>query len=119
MNEIKSVISQLERQRNAIERALAALREIGDSAASPEEKRASSPQKTRGRKRRMSAEGRARIGEATRKRWADKRAAESSAAQTTRKPSKKRGGKKRQISPEGRARIAEAAKRMWAAKKAK
>jgi hypothetical protein len=110
LNDISGIISQLERQRTAIDRALQALRDIeGTGEPAP---------KKRGRKRRMSAEGRARIGEATRKRWAAKRAAEAAAGQKGNKPAKKRRGGKRTISAEGRARIAEAARRMWAAKKA-
>ena len=122
MNEIQNVISQLERQRDAIERALQALREIGDAAAPAAPKGPAPAQKKRGRKRGMSAAGRARIGEATRKRWADKRAAETQAEKntaTSAKKPKKGGQVKRSMSPEGRARIAEAAKKMWAAKRAK
>lgn len=62
----------------------------------------------------MSAEGRARIAAATRKRWADKRAAEAGLKNA---PAKRKHGRKRYISPEGRARIAEAARQMWAARK--
>ena len=115
MKEIQTIISQLERQQAAIERALAALREIEgiETATARGQER---PQKKRSRKRRMSAEGRARIGAATRKRWADKRAAE--AASTAKKASTAtRRKRKRNISPEGRARIAAAARKMWAAKK--
>ncbi len=115
MNEIESVISQLEQQRDAIERALAALRDIAPAA-----KKLGRPpgKKARGGKGHMSAEGRARIGEATRRRWAEKRAAEAAPGKKTGRPAKKASGGKRSISPEGRARIAEAARRMWAAKKA-
>ena len=115
MNEIESVIAQLERQGEAIERALGALREIAGTTV-PDAKRRGRPpgQKKRGGKRGMSAEGRARIGEATRKRWAEKRASEAPAAKTPRAAKKA----KRVMSPEGRARIAEAARRMWAAKRA-
>ena len=85
----------------------------------------------------MSAEGRRRIAEAQRARWAKHRAAsggQSAAApaageavQGARKPSgraagraasgatTRRAAKKRTISPEGRKRIAEAQKRRWAA----
>lgn len=88
LNEIQSIISQLETQRGAIERALGALREIaGAAAATGGKRRGRPPQKKRGGKRHMSAEGRARIAEATRKRWAERRAAEAAA--------QKKGGTKR------------------------
>jgi hypothetical protein len=117
LNDIESIIQQLEQQRGAIERALGALREIVGSPVPAVKKRGRPPGKEkRGGARHMSAEGRARIGEATRKRWAEKRAAEASATKKTGRPAKKA---KRSISPEGRARIAEAARRMWAARKKK
>jgi hypothetical protein len=93
LNEIQNIISQLENQREAIERALGALREIAGTAAPAAKKRGRPPKKRRGGKRHMSAEGRARIAEATRKRWADKRAAEAAAekkAATKRASAKKR-----------------------------
>ena len=68
-------------------------------------------------KRRMSAEGRARISAATKARWAARRtvkAAKVVVASKAAKPAKK----KRNLSPEGRARIAAAMKARWAAHKA-
>ena len=65
----------------------------------------------RRKKRKLSPEGRKRIAEAVKKRWAaqkDKRGAPKKAAA---KPARKR-----RLSPEGRKRIAEAAKRRWAAR---
>lgn len=91
MNDIQSIISQLERQRDAIERALGALRDIEGTGTPAAKKQGAAPGKKRGRKRRISAEGRARIAAATRKRWADKRAAE--AATAAKKSSKKRANK--------------------------
>jgi hypothetical protein len=61
MNEIASIIRQLEQQKQAIERALAALKEIGTQPVRATTKR---------RKHHMSPEGRARIAEAARRRWA-------------------------------------------------
>jgi hypothetical protein len=112
VNGLGEIIAQLEKQREAIERALAALRGI-ESTGVPGKRRGRPP----GKKKRwhMSAEGRARIGEAPRRRWAEKRAAEAGAKKLGR-PAKKA---KRSMSPEGRARIAEAARKMWAEKKAK
>jgi len=59
------------------------------------------------KKRKLSPEGRKRIAEAVKKRWAAQKAAPKKAAK-----------KKRNLSPEGRKRIAEAAKKRWAAQKA-
>lgn len=115
MNEIESIIAQLERQRTAVDRALSALREIGGTgAAAPGRKRGRPPGKKAGGG--MSAEGRARIGEATRQRWALKRAAAAGAKKTGRAGKKTAG--KRQMSAEGRANIVAANKRMWAKKNA-
>jgi hypothetical protein len=58
----------------------------------------------------MSAEGRARIAEAQRKRWAAVRG--RNPKQTARPASKRR------LSPEGRRRIAEATRKRWAAYRA-
>jgi hypothetical protein len=58
------------------------------------------------KKRKLSPEGRKRIAEAVKKRWAAQKSAPKKAA------------KKRNLSPEGRKRIAEAARKRWAAKKA-
>lgn len=116
MNDIPSIISQLEQQRGAIDRALEALREIeGTGTAAPAKRRGRPRGKENGGRRRMSAEARARIGEATRKRWAERRALDAEAEKKAGAgPAKKKRGSKRSISPEGRARIAEAARQMWA-----
>jgi len=65
------------------------------------------------RKRQISPEGRKRIAEATRQRWAAKKAAAVSET-----ASEKVSVPKRRLSPEGRKRIVEATKRRWAAKRA-
>jgi len=82
MSTLSSLISQLERQRTSIERAISALREAegsGHAAAASVAAATGGATKKRGRrggKRRLSPEGRARIAEAARKRWAMKRAQE-------------------------------------------
>jgi hypothetical protein len=114
VNDLGDIIAQLERQREAIDRALEALRGI-EGTAPVAKKRGRPPGKKGGGKRSMSAEGRARIAEATRKRWAEKRAAE---AQAPDKGTGKARGGKRRMSAEGRARIAEATRKRWAEKRA-
>jgi hypothetical protein len=105
LNDIESIIQQLEQQRGAIERALGALREIVGSPVPAVKKRGRPPGKEkRGGARHMSAEGRARIGEATRKRWAEKRAAEAPVR------------KKRRLTAAARKHLSELMKARWASK---
>ena len=102
---IENVISQLERQRSAIDRAISALRDIGASNSVLSAAAAGSTRLGKRRKRHMSAEGRKRIAEAARKRWAQIRAGKATP-------------RKRRLSAEGRKRIIEATKRRWAAVRA-
>jgi hypothetical protein len=94
---LTSIIAQLERQKLAIERALAALRETEDVA--PDRASSVPAESIRGNKR----------SEAQKARWAAKKAAEAIPAKAARK-----GG----MTPEGRRRLAEAMKRRWAVKRA-
>jgi hypothetical protein len=106
VNDVENIISKLEKQRSAIDRAISALREItGSPATGPDVAEGKT------RKRHLSPEGRKRIIEATKRRWAAKRAAQTAAV-----PSRSRRGK---LSNEGRKRLALAMKKRWAvAKKA-
>jgi hypothetical protein len=78
LKDINSIVSELEQQRDAIERAIKALKEVtGARAVKPTIEQTPLPA---GRKKRhLSAEGRRRIIEATKKRWAAKRAAAENA----------------------------------------
>jgi hypothetical protein len=101
VNDIAKAISQLERQRATIDHAIAALREVEAltptaHASSPGP---SKPGKKTAAKRRMSAEGRKRISEAAKKRWAEKRAAEAA-------PPAKTGPSTRKTARRGRAKKA-------------
>lgn len=69
MSSVEQMISQLERHRDALDSALAALREVSGAAFSTAARRRGVKQVPR-KKRRLSAEGRQRIAEAARKRWA-------------------------------------------------
>ena len=114
MSHIANAISELERQKDAIDRALSALRAIGTSGTvrGASNNSAGVP---RG-KRRLSAEGRRNIIAAVKKRWAEKRAAQDSAAASQKAaPAKK--AKKRVLSAEARKKMADAAKKRWAAQK--
>jgi hypothetical protein len=68
------------------------------------------------KKRKLTPEGRKRIAEAVKRRWAATKKAGVAVVPAAKTPAKK--AKKRSISPETRKRIAEAAKQRWAAKKA-
>jgi hypothetical protein len=113
VNDIQTVISRLEKQRSAIDRALLALREI----AGPSTPNSRAASQSKPRKRHLSPEGRRRIIEATKRRWAAKKAARAGTVpKRAAVPSRSRRGK---LSAEGRKRLALAMKKRWAdAKKA-
>jgi hypothetical protein len=70
LNNFRDIINRLEAQKASIDKAIAALREFDDdSAVSPAPKKVTASKKTT-KKRVMSDEGRERIAEASRKRWA-------------------------------------------------
>ena len=115
MNEIESIIAQLDAQLAAIDRALDALRGI-EGGQAPVKRRGGRPgKKARGGKRRMSAEGRAHIREGVRRRWAEKRASEAGVALAKKagRPAKKA---KRSMSAAARKRLSELMKARWASK---
>jgi hypothetical protein len=103
---LDGIINQLDRQKTAIERALAALRGIeGIDAAAPDP--ATAPATRRGR---MTPEGKKRLIAALKKRWAAKKAAEAAPAATLEVPARK--GKKRSAAV--RKRMKEAQRLRWA-----
>jgi hypothetical protein len=111
VNNVENVISQLETQRSAIDRAISALREV--AGKSPLAQVTSPSSNGQPRKRHLSPEGRRRIIAATKKRSAAKRAnGEGTASKRTAAP--RRPGV---MSPEGRKRLARAMKKRWAAAK--
>ncbi len=107
-NGLKEVIKGLEKRKTAIERALAALREVDGTVAESAPVAAPARRGRAKRKGGMTPEGRKRLSEALKKRWAAKRAASQV------KPAKRKGG----MTPEGRKRLSEALRKRWAAKKA-
>ncbi len=103
---ILAAIEGFEGQKRRLDDQIAELRQLlgGQPAATP------TTSGTKRGRRRMSAEGRARIAEAQRKRWAAKNAAEpalSAAPPQAAKP-------KRRLSAAGRKAIAEATRKRWA-----
>lgn len=114
-NGMKEVIKGLEKQKTAIERALAALLEVDGALGESAPLAAAAPAR-RGRPRRkggMTPEGRKRLSEALKKRWAVKRAS-SQVKPLAKAAAKKKGG----MTPEGRKRLSEALKKRWAVKRA-
>ena len=93
MTDIASIVSELEQQRAAIDRAISALQQVArqDRGVSGTN---SQPRAAGTVTRRLSAAGRRRIVEAARRRWAEIRAAKSALATGTTKPAKKTVGKK-------------------------
>jgi hypothetical protein len=106
---LNGIIKQLERQERAIERALAALRDVEGIPAPAAPVGAPAT-----RKGGMTPAGRRRLSLALKKRWAAKRAAEGAVTTTPAKAAPRKVG----ISPAGRKRLAEAMKRRWAVKRA-
>jgi hypothetical protein len=106
------IVAQLEHQKTAIERALAALREV-EGVAAPAATASSSgaPAKRRGRPK---GTGRNLRSEGQKKRWAAKKAAVTAAPAA----SKKAAPRKPQFTPEGLQKLAEAMKKRWAVKRA-
>lgn len=104
MDGLTNIIAQLEKQKTAIERALAALREVeGIEPAAP------APASSVPARRKVS--NKRSLGQKAR--WAAKKAAETTPlAAPAKAPSK--GG----MTPEGRKRLAEAMKKRWAVKRA-
>jgi len=112
-NSLSEVIKKLEQQRIGIERALAALRDIegpGLETAAPVAARSVGRPRKAKRKGGMTPEGRKRLSDALKARWAAKKAGASAPA----KKAKRKGG----MTAEGRKRLSEALKKRWAAKRA-
>jgi hypothetical protein len=102
MPDISSIIADLERQKSAIDNALAALRGIGGQPAA---KKRGRPKCT---KDRGSVDGRQRQADSMRKYWAARKAL----SKRTKKAAKKTG-----LTAAGRKALSENMKRMWAEKR--
>ena len=75
MDGLNQIIAQLEKQKLAIEKALGALQEAGGGTSAAPAKRAYTRRAGKGKKHGgISAEGRKRLADAMRRRWAVKRA---------------------------------------------
>ena len=101
-----SIITELERQKVAIERALDALKGVGSIQMSAPVKASASPAT---RKTNAAEVGQNRRSEGQKKRWAAKKAAKVVPSENA-----SIGG----VTPEGRQKLADAMKKRWAAKRA-
>jgi len=111
---LNEAIKKLEQQRAAIERALSALREVDGAGA--ESAPAAGPHRGRPAKRKggISAEGRKRLSEALKARWAAKKADSAAAPLKAKAKAKRKGG----LTAAGRKKLSDALKARWAAKRA-
>jgi hypothetical protein len=116
-NGFTEIISRLEVQKRAIDKALEALRGLGGvdgkDPAAVVETAVSGPAPRKGG---MTPEGKKRLSAALRKRWAAKKAARGTAVETP-APAETPAKKKNAMSPAGRRRLAEAVKRAGSAVK--
>ena len=103
------IIEGLERQKAAIDRALAALREIDSAAPAPKAAPAATPEAPTRKRRKFSAAARRKMALAQKSRWAKIKGEIAPAAPP--KP-------QRRISPEGMKRIIAATKKRWRLQKA-
>jgi hypothetical protein len=124
-NSLNDVIRRLEQQRAGIERALLALREIESPAADGVRPAAAAaaPSSAAGsrkakRKGGMTAEGRRRLSEALRARWAAKKAGTPAAAAAAPAAGSAKAKRKGGMTDEVRKRLSEALRKRWAAKRA-
>src|SRR5450759_3975607 len=102
---ITAAVEGFEQQKLRIDAQIAELRAMlpGGPTAT-----AATPEAPKGKRRKMSAAARKRIGDAQRKRWAESKKTSSPVAQEAPKP-------KRKLSAAGKKAIAEANKKRWAA----
>jgi hypothetical protein len=102
---ITAAIEGFESQRRRIDDQIAELRAMLPGGRT---ETTATPEAPKGKRRRMSAAGRARIAEAQRKRWAEAKKTSSPVAPAAAKP-------KRKLSAGGKKAISEATKKRWAA----
>jgi hypothetical protein len=114
MTDFTGIIEQLERQKSAIDRALAALREIDAPASAAQVEPASGLEPTTSGRKKFSVAARKRMALAQKARWAKIKDEIQQPMPPLTQPSKT----KRRISPEGMKRIIAATKKRWRLKRA-
>jgi hypothetical protein len=108
---LASIITQLERQKTAIDRALVALRQVegSDAPGTPPATSAAMPELSGRKRKKRSAAVRRKMALAQKARWAKIKGDVATPAPTAPEPPKP----KRQISAEGMKRIIAATKKRW------
>ena len=109
-----SIIDQLEKRKAAVERALAALREVDGLAMAARVEPAAMPKAATGKRKKFSAAARRKMALAQKARWAKITDANEPVTPSATERSKP----KRRISPEGLKRIIAATKKRWRLKRA-
>ena len=109
---LNGIIAALERQKTAIERALAALRDVEGIPATPSKSMSAPPEAPTQERRKFSAAARRKMALAQKARWAKIKGPVEPATPSTPEPTKRR------ISPEGLRRIIAATKKRWRLKRA-
>jgi|GEM_PF-438152 membrane protein involved in colicin uptake len=103
---LTAAVLGFEEQKRRIDEQIAEIRQMLDGGRTAP---AATPEPTKGKRRKMSAAARKRIGDAQRKRWAESKGqTESPSSPVTAKP-------KRKMSAAGRKAISDATKKRWAA----
>jgi hypothetical protein len=107
----QQILAELRVQRDRLDQAIAAIESLatGGSDVVPEAARESTQAIPKPAKRHISPEGRRRIAEAAKRRWAAQRKGTKPVAKAT--------AGTRQMSPEARKRIGEAMRKRWAERK--
>jgi hypothetical protein len=113
VDEIQNIIQQLQKRISSLDRAVAALKEVGGQGTSTTSDSSMTTARAKRRGHGLTPEGRERIAEAMRQRWAARKAP----VESTQGAPSARKRRERRISPEGRARIVEANRRRWASKR--
>jgi hypothetical protein len=112
--DIRQIVSELKKERDRIDRAIASLQGGSSNGRS----RKTAPAKPAARKGGITASGRKALSEAMKRRWAERRAKSAKVTGpkvASAKPAKKRGG----MSAAGRKRISEMMKKRWAERRRK
>ena len=105
---LNGIINQLERQKTAIDRALAALREVDGPATTAQDERVTEPEAPVRKPRKFSAASRRKMALAQKARWANIKGDIEPPPAASEPPRTKR-----RISPEGMKRIIAATKKRW------
>ena len=109
---LELALKGLESERTRLEEEIADIRQRLGGGGARQAMASAAPTRARGRRGRLSAEGRRKISEMMKARWAARRRQGGAAAAPAAKPARAAG--KNRLSAAGRRAISEAMKRRWA-----